>query len=76
LALAHYRSLPDHLLGELLEARLLSSSQRKRSREAINDMLGQLRNPWSHLAALVWGADPRNGDPALAAVEFEEFRDG
>src|SRR5580704_7246428 len=28
LALSHYRSLPDRLLGELLEARLLSLPQR------------------------------------------------
>ena len=55
LALAHYRSLPDHLLGELLEARLLSSLQRRKSRVAIDDVLSQAaESPWSHLAALVW----------------------
>jgi hypothetical protein len=75
LALAHYRSLPDHLLGELLEARLLSSLQRRKSRVAIDDVLSQAaESPWSHLATLEWAADPRNGDPALAAFEFEEFR--
>ena len=75
LALAHYRALPDHLLGELLEARLLSSLHRKKSREMLDHVLAQAADsPWSHLAALEWAANRLNGDPALAAQEFEEFR--
>ena len=31
-------------------------------------------SPWTHLAALEWAADGRNGDPALAAQEFEALR--
>ena len=73
--LAHYQALPDPLLGELLEARLISSLHRKKSREAIDHVLPQAADsPWTHLAALEWAADQRNGDPALAAQEFEEFR--
>src|SRR5438477_958240 len=75
LALPYYQSLPDRLLGELLEARLLSSVYRKKSRAAIDHALAQAGDsPWSHLVALEWAADRRNGDPALAAREFEEFR--
>jgi len=76
-ALSHYRSLPDHLLGELLEARLLSSLHRKKSRQSLDHVLGQAADsPWSHLAMLEWAADRRNGDPdpALADREFDEFR--
>ena len=77
LALSHYRSLPDPVLGELLEARLLSSLHRKKSRESLNHVLSQAADsPWSHLATLEWAADRRNGDPdpALADREFDEFR--
>jgi hypothetical protein len=75
LALVHYRSLPDNLLGELLEARLLSSLYSKKSRAALDHVLSQAADsPWSHLAALEWASDSPNGDPALADQEFEEFR--
>src|SRR5579872_138817 len=75
LALSHYRALSDRLLGELLEARLLSSLYRKKSREMLDHALAQAADsPWSHLAALEWAANRLNGDPALAAREFEEFR--
>src|SRR5579859_4774173 len=75
LALPYYRSLQDRLLGELLEARFLSSIYRKKSRAALDHVLAQAGDsPWSHLVALEWAADRRSGDPALAAQEFEEFR--
>jgi hypothetical protein len=75
LALSYYRSLPDHLLGETLEARLLSSLQRKKSREMLDNMLSQAQDsPWTHLVALEWAGKPRRGDPELAAQEFEELR--
>jgi hypothetical protein len=75
LALAHYRSLPDRQLGELLEARLLSPLQRKKSRDTLDTVLSQAKaSPWTHLVALEWAGNPRRGDPALAAQEFEELR--
>ena len=75
LALPYYRSLQDRLLGELLEARLLSPVYRKKSRAAFDHVLAQAGDsPWSHLVALEWAANRPNGDPALAAQEFEEFR--
>ena len=43
LAIEHYRALPDRTLGELVEARLLSSVQRKKSREALDRILGQVK---------------------------------
>jgi len=74
-AIEHYRSLPDRSLGELLEARLLSPLQRKKSREALDRILGLAKDsPWAHLAMLEWAADPRNGDRAVAEKEFEAFR--
>jgi hypothetical protein len=74
-AIEHYRALPDRTLGELLEARLLSSVQRKKSREALDRILGQAKDsPWAHLAMLEWAADARNGDQTLAEREFETFR--
>lgn len=75
LAIEHYRALPDRTLGELLEARLLSSVQRKRSRAALDRILGQVKDsPWPHLAMLEWAADARNGDQTVAEREFEAFR--
>ncbi len=74
-AIEHYRALPDRLLGELLEARLLSLVRRKKSREALDRVIAQAEDsPWAHLAMLDWAADPRHGDPALAEKEFETFR--
>lgn len=75
LAIEHYRALPDRTLGELLEARLLSSVQRKKTRAALDRILGQAKDsPWAHLAMLEWAADPRNGDQTIAEREFETFR--
>jgi len=75
LALAHYRSVPDRVLGELLEARLFSPLHSNMSHEVLDKMLSQAKDsPWTHLAALAWAANPRRGDPVLAAQEFEEFR--
>ncbi|HKW96480.1 MAG TPA: TlpA disulfide reductase family protein [Bryobacteraceae bacterium] len=74
LALAHYRALADRQLGELLEARLLSQLYPKKSRQVIERVLAEVPDsPWTHLAALEWAADRQNGDPALAAQEFEAF---
>jgi hypothetical protein len=74
-ALSYYRSLPDRQLGKLLEARLLSSLHRQKSRELLDTMLSQAQgSPWIHLAVLEWAADRTSGDPALAAQEFEELR--
>src|SRR6476469_4520423 len=75
LAIEHYRALPDRTLGELLEARLLSSVQRKKSRAALDRILSQVKDsPWPHLAMLEWAADARNGDQIVAEREFEAFR--
>jgi peroxiredoxin len=75
LAIEHYRTLPDRSLGELLEARLLSPLQRKKSREALDRILGLAKDsPWAHLAMLEWAADLKNGDRAVAEKEFEAFR--
>ena len=64
LAIEHYRSLPDRTLGELLEARLLSSVQRKKSRAALDRILGQVKDsPSAHLAMLSRAAYARNGEP-------------
>jgi peroxiredoxin len=75
LAIERYRSLPDPLLGGLLEARLLARIQPVKSRETIGRVLGQAKDsPWAHLAMLESAADSRNGDRALAEQEFQTFR--
>jgi hypothetical protein len=75
LAIERYRSLPDPLLRDLLEARLLAQIQPVRSRETIGRVLGQAKDsPWAHLAMLESAADPRNGDRVLAEQEFQTFR--
>ena len=75
LAIEHYRAVPDRLLGELLEARLLSPVQHKTSRGVLDRILRQAKDsPWAHLAMLEWAADARNGDRTLAEREFEAFR--
>jgi hypothetical protein len=75
LAIEHYRAIPDRLLGELLEARLLSPVQRKTSRGVLDRILRQAKDsPWTHLAMLEWAANPRNGDRTVAEREFEAFR--
>jgi hypothetical protein len=69
-AIAHYRSLPDRTLGELLEARLLSRLHRKKSREMLDRVLAQAGDsPWAHEALLHWTG-------ALEAGErvFEQLR--
>ncbi|MGH9721707.1 MAG: hypothetical protein ACRD8O_15985 [Bryobacteraceae bacterium] len=73
-AIAHYRSLPDRMLGEVLEAHLLSGLHKKKSREALDRAMGQASDsPWVHWAMLAWATSPL-GDGILAQKEFEEFR--
>jgi hypothetical protein len=75
LAIERYRSLPDPLLRDLLEARLLAQIQPVKSRETIGRVLGQAKDsPWAHFAMLESAADSRNGDRALAEKEFLTFR--
>jgi hypothetical protein len=75
LAIERYRALPDRMLGELLEARLLAPVQREKSREALDHVLGRAKDsPWVHLAMLEWAAARRNGDSTLAERDFITFR--
>src|SRR6266478_3931827 len=75
LAIERYRAVPDRLLGELLEARLLSPVQRTTSRGVLDRILRQAKDsPWVHLAMLEWAADARNGDRTVAEKEFEALR--
>jgi peroxiredoxin len=75
LAIERYRSLPDPLLRDLLEARLLAQIQPVTSRETIGRILGQAKDsPWAHLVMLESAADSRNGDRLLAEQEFLAFR--
>jgi peroxiredoxin len=75
LAIERYRSLPDPLLRDLLEARLLAKIQPVKSGETIGRILGQAKDsPWAHLAMLESAADSRNGDRSLAEQEFQTFR--
>ena len=68
LAIERYRSLPDPLLRDLLEARLLAKIQPVKSGETIGRILGQAKDsPWAHLAMLESAADSRNGDRSLAS---------
>jgi len=69
LALLYYRSLPDRHLGELLEARLLSPPDRKKSREVLDKLLSQAQDsPWTHLAALEWRLTDEAALQAVAAA--------
>lgn len=75
-AFAFYRSVPDRNLGELLEARLLSSLQRKPSKDIIDRALAATPDsPWVHLVAAEWAMHPVSGaDPVLAERSFEAVR--
>ncbi len=74
-ALAFYRRLPDRVLGELLEARLIGSFHRKRSRDILDRLLQTAPNsPWVRLTAAEWAANPIGRDPAFGATHLEEFR--
>lgn len=74
-AFAFYRRMPDRVLGELLEARLISSLHRKRSREILDRLLETAPDsPWVHLTAAEWAANPIGRDPAFGAPHLEEFR--
>jgi hypothetical protein len=70
-----YHSVPDHVLRDLLEGRLVMYRQPARSREALLRIAGEAGNsPWAHFALLESAADAHNGDPALAEREYLTFR--
>ena len=75
-AIALYRSMDDRTLGALLEARLISPFQRRRSRETIDRALATASDsPWVQLTAVEWGMHPVGlSDHDLAARAFEEYR--
>jgi hypothetical protein len=71
-AIAHYRSLPDRTLGEMLEARLLAGLHREKSRAALDRVVAQAPDsPWVHLALLEWAVD---GPYSITLREFAQFR--